>query len=132
MKFISCLLLAILLTLSSQAQRYKKLHFRSVVADTHNDFLTVALDKHLAMDQDLRGKSHSDLQRWKQGGIDVQIFSVWCDGLKKDPYAWANIQMDTLAAVVRRNPDKIAMVSNPEELSKAVKEKKLAATRSHS
>ena len=127
MKYISCLLLAITLMATSHAQRYKKLHFRAIVADTHNDFLSVALDKLLAMDQDLRGKSQSDLQRWKEGGVDVQIFSVWCDGRKKEPYAWANTQMDTLAAVLRRNPDKIAMVPNADELLKTVNEKKLAA-----
>jgi len=127
MKYISCLCLALVMMTASHAQPYKKLHFKSIVVDTHNDFLSVALDKHLAMDEDLKGKSQSDLQRWKDGGVDVQIFSVWCDGNKKAPYAWANTQMDTLAAVVRRNPGKIAMVGNTEELLKAVKEKKFAA-----
>lgn len=127
MKNISCLLLALTLLTPSHAQRYKKLHFKAIVADTHNDFLTMALDKHLAMDEDLSGKTHSDLQRWKKGGVDVEVFSVWCDGLMKNPYAYANIQMDTLAAVVRRNPDKIAIVANVDELIKAVNEKKLSA-----
>src|SRR5437868_13606782 len=127
MKKITCLLVLIISVLFTQAQRYKKLHFRSIVVDTHNDILTTALDKHLSIDQDLSGKTKSDLARWKKGGVDAQIFSVWCDGNKQMPYAWANREMDTLAAVIQRNPDKIAMVGNADELLQAVKEKKLAA-----
>ncbi len=127
MKYISCLLLALTLMLFASAQRYKKLHFKAILVDTHNDILTTAIDKHLSMDQDLKGKTHSDLKRWKEGGVDVEIFSVWCDGLKQNPYAWANREMDTLFAVVHRNPGKIAMVGNSAELLQAVKEKKLAA-----
>ena len=111
----------------ANAQAYKKLHFSSIVVDTHNDILTTAVDKHYSIDQDLSGKTNSDLERWKKGGVDVQLFSVWCDGLKINPWAWANLEMDTLFAVVKRNPDKIKMVGNPAELLQAVKEKKLAA-----
>lgn len=109
------------------AQSYKKLHFNSVVVDTHNDLLTTAIDKGLVIDHDLSGKTHSDLARLKKGGVDVQLFSVWCDGLKADPYAWANREMDTLDAVAKRNPDKIMKVGNTAELLQALKAKKIAA-----
>jgi len=127
MKKIFFCITALFFMLCSDAQSYKKLHDRAILVDTHNDILTTAIDKHYAIDQDLRGKTHSDLARWKKGGVDAEIFSVWCDGLKKDPYAWANLEMDTLLAWVQRNPDKIRMVGTPEELLQAVKEKKLAA-----
>lgn len=109
------------------AQSFKKLHFKSVVADTHNDILTALFEKDLVMDNDLTGKTHSDLDRFKKAGIDVQVFSVWCDGFKKHPYAWANRQIDTLYAVANRTPQKIKIVYNSKELFQAVKEKKLAA-----
>jgi len=127
MKKIFFCITALFFMLCSDAQSYKKLHDRAILVDTHNDILTTAIDKHYSIDQDLRGKTHSDLARWKKGGVDAEIFSVWCDGLKKDPYAWANLEMDTLLAWVQRNPDKIRMVGTPEELLQAVKEKKLAA-----
>jgi membrane dipeptidase len=79
------------------------------------------------MDNNLKGKTHSDLNRFKEGGVDVQIFSVWCDGKKENPYAYANRQMDTLDAVVSRNPGKITLVRNQRELKRAIKDKKLAA-----
>jgi len=109
------------------AQSYKKLHFNSIVVDTHNDLLTTAIDKGLVIDRDLSGKTHSDLARFKKGGVDVQLFSVWCDGLKENPYAWANREMDTLDAVAKRNPGKIMKVGNTAGLMQAVKAKKIAA-----
>ncbi len=109
------------------AQSYKKLHFKSIVVDTHNDLLSKAVDDNLVIDTDLSGITHSDIDRFKIGGVDVQLFSVWCDGLKENPYLWANREIDTLIAVANRNPDKIRMVGNDNELNKAIKEKKLAA-----
>ena len=55
---------------------------RAILADSHNDILTKMVDKGFVFDTDLRGKTHSDLARWKQGGLDVQVFSVFCDGIK--------------------------------------------------
>ncbi len=127
MKKLLLCILPIAYCLFASAQSYKELHFNSIVVDTHNDILTTAIDKNLSIDQDLKGKTNSDLKRWAEGGVDVQIFSVWCDGLKVNPYAWANREMDTLFAVAKRNPNKIQMVGNPAELLQAVKEKKLAA-----
>ena len=75
----------------------------------------------------MSGKTHSDIYRFKKGGVDVQLFSVWSDGLKVNPYAWANREMDSLDAVAKRNPGKIAMVGNTSTLLKAVKTGKLAA-----
>jgi len=107
--------------------RYKKIHQRAIMADSHNDLLTASIEKNLLIDQDLNGKTHSDLNRFREAGVDVQIFSVWCDGDKKQPYAWANREIDTLYAVAARNPDKIQIIQNYTDIHKAVKKKKLAA-----
>src|SRR6476660_4893773 len=109
------------------AQSYKKIHAKAIVVDTHNDILMKAADKGIVFDQDLRGKTHTDLDRWKKGGLDVQLFSVYCDGDLKKPFAWANREMDSLDAVVARNPDKIVKVAGYAELLKAVKQHKIAA-----
>jgi membrane dipeptidase len=77
-----------------------------------------AADMGVVFDQDLTGKTHSDLARWKKGGLDVQLFSVYCDGGLKNPYAFANREMDSLDAVVVRNPGKIVKVANYAELLK--------------
>ncbi len=109
------------------AQSFEKIHRNAIVVDTHNDILMKATDKRIVFDKDLTGITHSDLARWKKGGLDVQIFSVYCDGDAKNPFAYANREMDSLDAVVKRNPDKIVEVKNYKELMKAVKQHKIAA-----
>jgi membrane dipeptidase len=104
-----------------------KLHFNSIVIDTHNDFPITSIDKNVGLDQDLKGKTHSDLKRFKEGGVDIQVFSIWCDGVVKDPYSMANRQIDSVYLWTSRNPDKMMMVFNSKDLSKAVKQKKLGA-----
>lgn len=121
------LVIGVMFTLQLNAQSYTKIHDNAILVDTHNDILTQSLDNGYSMDQDLRGKTHSDLARWKEGGLDVQLFSVFCDGNKLNPYAYANQQMDSLDAVVLRNPQKIAKVANTAELYKTVKQDKIAA-----
>lgn len=110
-----------------QAQSYKKLHAKAIVADTHNDILMKAAENGIVFDQDLTGKTHSDLDRWKKGGLDIQVFSVYCDGDLKEPYAWANREMDSLDAVAARNPGKIVKAFSHADLLQAVKQQKIAA-----
>ena len=111
----------------SDPNSYKEIHNESILIDTHNDILMKALDKGVMFDEDLTGKTHSDLDRWKKGGLDVQIFSVFSDGGVKNPYSIANMQMDILDSVVSRNPNKIIKVANSKEILQTVKEKKIAA-----
>jgi membrane dipeptidase len=120
-------LISIFLSQQINAQSYQKIHDKAIVIDTHNDFLMKAVDKGFVFDKDLKGKAHSDLARLKQGGLDVQMFSVYCDGDAKYPFAYANKEMDSLDAIVARNPDKIVKVANYDELLKAIKHKKIAA-----
>jgi membrane dipeptidase len=112
------------LSIGAQAQ---SIHFKSVVVDTHNDAVTACIEKKVSLDQDLRGINHSDLKRFKEGGLDYQLFSIWCDGDKKNPYAWAMREMDTLDAVAARNPDKMVVAKNWAQIQKALKEGKLVA-----
>ena len=124
---IKILILSLLFTSQLHAQSYKRIHAKAIVVDTHNDILMKAVEQGIVFDQDLTGKTHSDLARWKKGGLDVQIFSVYCDGDQKDPFAFANREMDSLDAVAARNPDKIIKVYSYADLLKAVKQHKIAA-----
>ena len=116
-----------LLPICVQAQNYQKIHSKAILVDSHNDILTACIEKKVSMDDDLKGKTQSDLIRFKEGGVDVQLFSIWCDGNKLNPYAWANRELDTLDAVISRNPDKIVMTRTFAQLRKAIRQKKLAA-----
>jgi membrane dipeptidase len=122
MKYLVPLFMA--LSIGAQAQ---SIHFKSVVVDTHNDAVTACIEKKVSLDQDLRGINHSDLKRFKEGGLDYQLFSIWCDGDKKNPYAWAMREMDTLDAVAARNPDKMVVAKSWKQIEQALKEGKLVA-----
>lgn len=124
MKFI---ILFIFLVQPVMSQSYSDIHNKAIVIDTHNDILMKAVDQGFSFDEDLTGKTHSDLARWKKGGLDVQVFSVYSDGALKKAYNLANRQMDSLDAVVSRNPDNIVKVANHSELIKVVKQDKIAA-----
>jgi membrane dipeptidase len=109
------------------AQDYKKIHFKAIVVDTHNDIISTAIENGYSFDENLKGKTYSDLKRMKEGGIDVQVFSVWCDGKQTNPFAFANRQIDTLYAWANLNPAKMMIVKTPQQLTQAVKQHKLAA-----
>jgi membrane dipeptidase len=124
---ITLLLVSWLLAGKTYGQSYKKIHRKAIVVDSHNDILMKAVDKGVVFDRDLTGKTHSDLSRWKTGGIDVQLFSVYCEGDMPQPFAYANKEMDSLDAVAARNPGTIVKVAGYAELIKAVKKHKIAA-----
>ncbi len=121
------LLLACLITFSANAQSYQKIHDKAILVDTHNDILAKVLETGFLLDQDLTGKTQSDLNRWKKGGMDVQFFSIWSDGNRLSPFAYAMRQMDSLDAVIKRNPDKIEKVATVKQIMKTVRRKKIAA-----
>ncbi|MDO9138580.1 MAG: membrane dipeptidase, partial [Lutibacter sp.] len=121
------IIISILFAQQLFAQSYQKIHDKAILVDSHNDFLSKTIDFGYVFDTDLTGKTHSDLSRLKKGGVDVQLFSVFCDGDKKNPYDFANRQMDSLDAVLNRNPDKIVKVANRKALHKAVNQQKIAA-----
>jgi membrane dipeptidase len=117
----------LLMTLSAGAQKHKDLHQHSIVIDTHNDFPSAAIEKKLSFEHDLRGKTHSDLDRMFSGGVDIQIFSIFCGPEQSKPYEWANREIDSVHAWVARNPQRMMLVKNSRDLRLAVKQYKLGA-----
>lgn len=118
-----------LMFLCTHAQDYKSIHKEAIVTDSHNDIITriMELGPGYKFESDLSGITHSDLNRFKEGGMDVQVFSIWCDGTQAHPFQYANRQIDTLYEWVRRNPDKMMIVTNNDELDRALKAHKLGA-----
>jgi membrane dipeptidase len=113
----------------ANAQEYLKLHEKAIVVDTHNDVLSTAAMQGMDFETDLTGKTHSDLARFKKGGVDVQVFSVFCDDTYGvgTAFKFANREIDSLYAIAGRNPDKMQIVTNVIGLEAAVKHHRLAA-----
>lgn len=120
------ILSALLVSATGFTQQAKKIHFKSILVDTHNDIPTTAIDAGVSFDQSLKTKTHSDLQRMKEGGVDAQFFSIWCDGNMKNPYAWANREIDTVLAWTNRNPGAMMQAFTAADIVTTSKQKKLA------
>lgn len=118
----------VLLALTASAQSYEKIHAKAILVDSHNDVLSATM-KGMDISQDLHGKTHSDLARFRQGGVDVQVFSVFCDERfgKDTAFKFANLEIDSLYAIAARNPGRMSIVTTPAAMKKAVKQHKLAA-----
>lgn len=124
------LLLPLLLVLivKASAQNAMLIHQKAILIDTHNDILSNILITKQDVGK-LQSTGNFDLVRAKQGGLDGQIFSIWCgeEYGKGTAYAFANREIDSLYALIARNPDKMILVHNSKELKKAVKQHKMAA-----
>ncbi len=124
-----CLLVIIFFSLQSAAQSTKRLHYKAILVDTHNDVLSSSV---------LEGKdiSHrlttgqSDLDRWKDGGLDVQFFSVWTDKTPRNKEGFfkdANQEIDSLEIITLRNPFRMTLATTYKQVKKGIRQKKLVA-----
>lgn len=111
------------------AQSIPKIHYKSVLVDTHNDVLSSSVLDGEDISHRLTS-GQSDLDRWKEGGLDVQFFSVWTgerarnkEGFYKD----ANEEIDSLDQVVRRNPGRMVKAYTFKDVKKGIRQKKLVA-----
>jgi membrane dipeptidase len=123
-----CLILLVLCATTAYAQDADKIHQRAVLIDTHNDALSnqIITGADLAKQQKI---GNFDLVRAKQGGLDVQVFSVWCDEKygNGQAYAMANREIDSLYSLVKRNPDKMVLARNSAQLQSGLKQNKFVA-----
>ncbi len=104
---------------------YKKIHREAIVVDTHNDVLLRALNGEELSKRTTQG--HSDIIRLREGGVDVQIFSIWCGGDYGNGRAFHRaVQMiDTLNAIVERSADKAVFARNFKDMQTILKQKKM-------
>jgi membrane dipeptidase len=129
MKYFSLLIL-LLIFYQAQSQSTKKLHNKAILVDTHNDVLTSSvLDDSLDISHRL-SKGHSDLDRWKEGGLDVQFFSIWTDKTPRNKEGFfkdANQEIDSLEMITIRNHDRMVLATTYKEVKKGIRQKKLVA-----
>lgn len=121
---ISCFLAVIV-----QSQQGRKLHDRAILVDTHNDCLTSLTLKGKDIATRLE-TGHSDLYRWKKGGLDVQFFSIWTDKTARNKegfYRDAVEEIDSLHHIILRNPDRMTFATNYREVKKRAHKDKLVS-----
>ena len=125
-----CLFGAVALLVSAPAgsnsisDQARKLHFSSIVVDTHDDTTQRLFSK----DFDLGARNatgHIDIPRMREGAI---FFSIWIDGRTMGPPAIQKAldQIDAVQQNVRRNSKDLAFARTADDVRRAHKEKKIA------
>ncbi|MEB0249542.1 membrane dipeptidase, partial [Mucilaginibacter sp. 5B2] len=107
----------LLSALCASAQNVKQIHQRAILVDTHNDALSNQLITKVDLGK-LQTIGNFDLPRAKKAGLDVQVFSVWCGDQYGNgtAYAFANREIDSLDALIKRYPNKIKLVRTAADL----------------
>jgi len=106
---------------------YRTLHFKATVVDTHNDVVQRVLEGEDISTRTLHG--HSDLPRFQEGGLDVEMFSIWVppEKISRSYYDQADEQIDSIVSFVRRNPSKVGFARTAEEVEQLVRQGKFVA-----
>src|ERR1700739_2316717 len=110
------------------AERAKKLHFSSIVLDTHDD----TTQRFFSKDFDLGKRNldgHIDIPRMRQGGMNAIFFSIWIDGRIIGPPAIQKAldQIDAVHENVRRNSKDMMFCRTADDVRRAHAQGKIAA-----
>jgi membrane dipeptidase len=113
---------------TTYSQNYKRVHEKAIVVDTHNDFPQKSIDKNYAFEDDLAPRTHTDLNRMLKGGVDLQLFSIFCDGQYKNGQAFKRAiqQIDFMNATAARSSSRMQLVHSPKEFQKLQRQHKFA------
>lgn len=117
------------LAMTALSQSSSKLHYKAILVDTHNDVLSSSVLEGKDISHRIK-EGQSDLDRWKEGGVDVQFFSVWTDKTPRNKEGFfkdANQEIDSLAVLVLKNPDRITLARTYKEVKKGISDEKLVA-----
>lgn len=110
------------------AERAKKLHFSSLVLDTHDD----TTQRFFSKDFDLGRRNpdgHVDIPRMREGGMNAIFFSIWIDGRIMGPSAVEKAldQIDAVRESVLKYSKDMVFCRTAEEVRRAHAQGKIAA-----
>jgi membrane dipeptidase len=110
------------------AERARKLHFSSIVLDTHDD----TTQRFFSKDFDLGKRNpdgHVDIPRMREGGMNAIFFSIWIDGRIMGPPAVEKAldQIDAVHENVLRYSKDVVFCRTAEEVRRAHAQGKIAA-----
>jgi membrane dipeptidase len=109
------------------AERARKLHFSSIVLDTHDDTTQRFFSDSFELGR-RNPDGHVDIPRMREGGMNAIFFSIWIDGRTLGPQALQKA-LDQMAAVkenVARYPEDLSFARTAEDVRRAHSEGKIA------
>src|SRR5713101_3569541 len=120
--------LAAAVTAGDTSARARKLHFSSLVVDTHDDTTQRLLDG--KFDLGARSSTGSiDVPRMREGNLGAIFFSIWIPSKITGPDAVnrAMMQIDAVRGQIRRHPKDLVLATTAAEVREAHKQRKIAA-----
>lgn len=110
------------------SERARKLHFSSIVLDTHDD----TTQRFFSKSYDIAKRNpdgHVDIPRMREGGMNALFFSVWIDGRTTGPQAVQKAldQIDAIHENVRKNSNDMMFARTAEDVRRAHASGKIAA-----
>lgn len=115
-------------TVDGISERAKRLHFSSLVIDTHDDTTQRFLDG--GFDLGARNPLGSiDIPRMREGGLGAIFFAIWMPSKITGPEAVKRAldQIDAVREQVRKHSNDLALVTTVEGIQEAHKQGKIAA-----
>src|SRR5437773_535316 len=112
----------------SISEKARKLHFSSIVVDTHDDTTQRFLDG--KFDLGTRSATGSiDIPRMREGNLSAIFFSIWMPSKVTGPDAVnrAMAQIDAVREQVRKHPKDMVLATTAAEVREARKQGKIAA-----
>lgn len=112
-------------------ERALKLQRASFVVDTHNDITSPITDESFDMGaRDTSGKIQTDIPRMKEGGLNVEFFSIYVAAKYAKEGGSARRAMEMIDGVyeqVRRHPESLEMASTVADIRRIRRSGKIAA-----
>src|SRR5712671_5303523 len=110
------------------AERAKRIHFSSIVLDTHDDTTQRLFTKNFDLGK-RNDSGHVDIPRMREGGMNAIFFSIWIDGRIMGPPAVQKAldQIDSVHENVRKYSKDLAFCRTAEDVRRAHAEGKIAA-----
>src|SRR5882724_3381422 len=110
------------------AERAKRIHFSSIVLDTHDDPTQRLFTKNFDLGK-RNDSGHVDIPRMREGGMNAIFFSIWIDGRTMGPPAVQKAldQIDAVHENVRKYSKDMVFCRTAAEVREAHKQGKIAA-----
>src|SRR5580700_4432382 len=110
------------------ADRARKLHFSSIVLDTHDDTTQRFFSKNFDIGK-RNPDGHIDIPRMREGGMNAIFFSIWIDGriMGAPAIQKALDQIDAVHENVRKFPNDLVFARTAKEVREAREHGKIAA-----
>ena len=118
-KLFFSIALSLFFTVVSCDRSNHDIHMESFVADTHNDILLRAMEGEDILS--FHQEAQSDLEKFKLGGVDLQVFSIWVSPSNvsndEEYFRKANSMISKLNFLISRVPDDWGLVKSFQDIS---------------